>query len=229
MGASVEVWSDVVCPWCYVGLKRLSRAIEHFGKPVEVVWHSFEVDPGHHNERLSRDSGVQRLARSLPMGADGSIEDAIKRAEKSGEREGLSLRLSEAKTVSSFDAHRLIHFAHEFGLRDEFAERVFRAHFSEGIDCGDPEQLIRIAGEVGLPQETALRVLASRRYADRVRDDQAAAHDLGVRGVPFYVIGRYLLSGAQATSVLVQVLRRAALEADRSEHEALREAERVAG
>jgi predicted DsbA family dithiol-disulfide isomerase len=229
MVASVEIWSDVICPWCYVGTRRLTRAIEQFGAPVDIVWHSFELDPEHYNERLRTRSGAERLARSLGPGFEGSVEDVIRRAESSGRTEGLSLHVADAKTVSSFDAHRLIHFANELGLREELADRVFRAHFSEGIDCGDPEQLVRLAGEVGLPQEQALRVLASRRYADRVRDDQAAAHDLGVRGVPFFVVGRYLLSGAQATTVLLQVLRRAALEAERHERELVPVIRQIAG
>lgn len=214
MGVSIEIWSDVICPWCYVGTRRLFRAVEEFGQPVDIVWHSFQLAPSVASDATD---GLTRFRRTLRAGAD--VEATLERLRATGEREGIVFDLSQTKTASSFDAHRLMHFAQEFGLRDQLTERLFRAHFSEGVDCGDPEELVRLADEVGLPKAQALMVLASRRYADRVEDDQAAASDLGILGLPFFVIGRYLLSGAQATTVLVQVLRRAVVEAERHAQE----------
>jgi len=228
MGVVIEVWTDVVCPWCYVGKSRLEQAVREFEQDVDVVWHSFELDPKHQNERYRNLDATSRLAKNLGRGRGGAHE-TIQRVQATGASEGLLFRLAETRTLSSFNAHRLLYFAQEFGLRDELQDRIFRAHFSEALDCEDPEVLIRLAREVGLAEEHALQVLASDLYADRVHDDQAAAHDLGVTGVPFYVVGRYLLSGAQSTSVLLQVLRRAAAEAERQELELLAGSRAIAG
>jgi predicted DsbA family dithiol-disulfide isomerase len=218
MGVVIEVWTDVVCPWCYVGKCRLERALLEFGQEVDVVWHSFELDPRHHNERYRKLDATSRLAKNLGRGRGGA-QETIQRVQATGASEGLLFRLAETKTLSSFNAHRLLYFAQEFGRREELQDRIFRAHFSEALDCEDPEVLVELAADVGLASDRALQVLASDLYADRVHDDQAAAHDLGVTGVPFYVVGRYLLSGAQSSSVLLQVLRRTLREAERQERE----------
>lgn len=228
MGVVIEVWTDVLCPWCYVGKSRLERAVREFDEDVDVVWHSFELDSKHQNERYRNLDATSRLAKNLGRGRGGAHE-TIQRIQAAGAGEGLLFRLAETKTLSSFNAHRLLCFAEEFGLRDELQDRIFHAHFSETLDCEDPEVLIRLGGDVGLAEEHSLQVLASDLYTDRVHDDQAAAHDLGVSGVPFYVVGRYMLSGAQTASVLVQVLRRAAAEAERHERELLVATRAIAG
>ncbi|HEX8994850.1 MAG TPA: DsbA family oxidoreductase [Ktedonobacterales bacterium] len=205
----VEIWSDVVCPWCYIGKRRFEKALEQFPhrEAVNVHWRSFELDPnapqqypGTLNEMLARKYGTtpgqaaQMNARVSGLAAD----------------EGLDYHLDEAKPSNTFNAHRLLHLAAERGKQAEVKERLMRAYFTEGQPVGDPETLARLVAEAGLDAGEARAALATDEYADDVRADEERAAMFGIRGVPFVVIDeRYGVSGAQPTEVFLQALQTA--------------------
>ena len=203
---TVDIWSDVVCPWCYIGKRRFEAALaqfEHAGD-VEVTWHSFELDP--EAPRIAEGAPAERLAAKYGM----SVEEAAARQADITELaagEGLTYDLANARGGNTFDAHRLIHLGREHGLQDEVKERLMRGYFCEREPIGDPEALERMAVDAGLPADEVRDVLHGDRYADAVHADETAAAQGGIRGVPFFVLGRkYGLSGAQPADVIVQAL-----------------------
>ena len=205
----IDIWSDVVCPWCYVGKRRLEAALASFpGRDqVEVHWHAFELDPGAPATREG--SYEQRLAdkygRSLEQAAEMTASMTATAA-----AEGLDFRFDIAKPGNTFDAHRLLHLAGQRGVQDAVKERLFRATFTEGEPISDPATLVRLAAEAGVDADEARAVLASDAFADEVRADEQQAAQLRISGVPFFVVdGRYGVSGAQPADVLRQVLDRA--------------------
>lgn len=203
----VHIWSDIVCPWCFVGKRRFERALEDFGEPVEITWHSFELDPHQTSLGGSSASAPERLAKKLGMPVERALAVMDQMAE-TGRPEGISFNLKDGKTRSSFDAHRLLHLAAESGKQDAMKERLFKAHFEEALDVGDHEVLGALGREVGLPPDAVDEVLGTDLFADAVRSDEATARELGISGVPFFVIGRYGISGAQKSELFADVLRR---------------------
>jgi predicted DsbA family dithiol-disulfide isomerase len=205
----VEVWSDVLCPWCYVGKRRLESALaefEHAGE-VEVVWRSFELDPD--APRVQELPPSEHLQRRYGWSAE-QVEASWARLRSLGAAEGLELRLEATRRGNSFDAHRLLHLARERGLQDELKERFLRAYFTESEPIGEPAALERLAVEVGLERDEVAEVLSTERYADAVRADEQAAYLLGINGVPFFVVGdRYGISGAQPAELIRAALERA--------------------
>jgi predicted DsbA family dithiol-disulfide isomerase len=205
----VEIWSDVVCPWCYVGKRRFEQALDAFAHrdAVEVVWRSFELDPeapaersGAYADHLAAKYGVEPDRARQMM--DGMTATAA--------ADGLELRFDRARGGSTFDAHRLLHLAADAGLQDALQSRLMRALFTEGEPIGNADALVRLAAEAGLDPERARTVLAQGAYADAVRADEEEARRLGITGVPFFVVDRaYGVSGAQPADVLLQVLERA--------------------
>jgi predicted DsbA family dithiol-disulfide isomerase len=186
---TVEVWSDVVCPWCYVGKRRIEKAVEAFPHEVDLRWRSFELDPTAPSERPPRESS--RNAQMTELAAS----------------EGLEYHLDRTRGGNSFEAHRLIQRALEEGLQDAMKERLMRAYFTEGVAIGDRDTLVRLAGEVGVDAEAAL---TDAQYAEAVRADEELAARIGIRGVPFFVLGRrYGVSGAQPSELLLQALEKA--------------------
>lgn len=205
----IEIWSDIACPWCYVGKRRFERAFASFAHrdEVEVSWRSFELDPTaprQHGEPqvelLSRKYGVP-LERAEGMNANMTAE---------ARKEGLDFRFDRVQVGNTFDAHRLIHFAATNGKRDAMVERLFQGYLTEGAALGDVEVLVRLAGDVGLDTGAARAALEGDAFADEVRADEKRARFLGVSGVPFFAIDeRYGVSGAQPPDVLLEVLRQA--------------------
>jgi predicted DsbA family dithiol-disulfide isomerase len=214
----VEIWSDVVCPWCYVGKRRFEAALERFEHrdEVEVEFHSFELNP-----QAEADEGTgldQRLARKY--GLDIEKARALNaRVAQAADGEGLRFRLDIARPGNTFDAHRLIHLAAAEGRQDAMQnamkERLLAAYFTEGRAIGDRDTLIELAVEVGIDRERAQRVLESDGYAAEVRADEREASQLGITGVPFFVINRrYGVSGAQPSDLMLQALGQAWDEAN---------------
>jgi predicted DsbA family dithiol-disulfide isomerase len=204
----VDIWSDIVCPWCYIGKRRFELALgdfEHAGE-VEVVWRSFELDP---NAPPRREGDyVGRIARKYGVPRE-QAEATIDRMVRLGDADGLELRFDILRAGNTFDAHRIVHLARERGVQHDVKERLFRATFSEGEPIGDPETLVRLAEAVGLDAGEARDVLATNRYAQEVRDDEREATELGITAVPFYVIdGKAGVPGAQEVETFVRVLER---------------------
>jgi predicted DsbA family dithiol-disulfide isomerase len=210
----VDVWSDVVCPWCYVGKRRLESALARFEHrdEVEVVWRSFELDPAAPRQRDV--SPAEHLARKYGM-TEEQVAASWARLTALAAAEGVEFHLDRTRGGSSFDAHRLIHLGVEHGLQDEVKERFLRAYFTESLPIGEPEVLDRLAIEAGLPPDEVADVLATDRFAAEVREDEHRARLHGISGVPFFAIDeRYGVSGAQSVELLLEAL--AAAWAERS-------------
>jgi len=203
---TVEIWSDVVCPWCYIGKRRFEAALETFehADEVTIMWRSFELDQEAPKE--SEGTAAERLAAKYGM----SIERAETLHGEMTERaaaEGLEFRFDLARGGNTFDAHRLIHLAATYGHQAAAQERLMRAYFTEGERIADKDTLIRLLVEVGVDAEEARDVLETERFASDVREDELLAAQLGIQGVPFFVLDRRLgVSGAQPPEVLVQAL-----------------------
>lgn len=207
----VEIWSDIACPWCWVGKRHLEAAKSRFPHPVEVVWRSFELDPNapRASEADPPLDYVERLARKYRVSRD-AAQAMIDRMIGIGAADGLDFRFDRARPGNTFDAHRLLGWAAEHGRQDALKERFFHAYMHEGRSISDPDVLVSLAAEVDLPPDGARAVLESNAYAEEVRAEEALAAELGVTGVPFFVIaGRYAVSGAQPAELLLQALHRA--------------------
>jgi predicted DsbA family dithiol-disulfide isomerase len=209
----VEIWSDVVCPWCYLGKRRFERALESFGHrdEVDVVYRSFELDP-------EAPAGVttptiEVLATKYRMSAQ-QAHDTQRQMEQRAAADGLEFRMEELYSGNTRDAHRLLHLAKDRGVQPELAERLHRAYFSEGKSVFDHESLTEIAVSAGLDRDEVGRVLAGDEYRDAVETDEEMARELGANAVPLFVIDRrYGISGAQPPEVIAQTLERAWAEA----------------
>lgn len=210
----IEIWSDIACPWCYVGKRRFERALEQFehAGDVEVVWRSFELDPS--APRTHAESQDELLAKKYGM----PVEKARAMNERmTGEarKEGLDFHFDRVKVGNTFDAHRLVHLAAATGRADAMKERLMRAYFTEGEAVGDPDTLVRLGVEVGLDDARVREVVSGDAYAEDVRDDEQRAQSFGISGVPFFAIDeKYGVSGAQPSEVLLGALRQAYEEAE---------------
>jgi predicted DsbA family dithiol-disulfide isomerase len=206
----VDIWSDIACPWCYVGKRRLEAALAQFpGRDaVEVVWRAFELDPSAPRERDPSTSYVARLASKYRVSV-AQAEGMIARMTDVGRGDGLEFRFDRVRSGNTFDAHRVLHLAAERGVQDAVKERFLRAYMTEGEPIGDPETLVRLAAEAGLDDEEVRATLATDSFAREVRAEEREAGELGIGGVPFFVIGRYAVSGAQPVEVLLRALTKA--------------------
>ncbi len=205
----VEIWSDVVCPWCYVGKRRFEGALSRFAHrdEVEVVWRAFELDPSAPAVRSG--AYADRLAAKYRMNV-AEAQAMIDRMVAAGADDGLDLRFDRARPGNTFAAHRLLHLALERGVQDTMKERLLVATFTAGAAIGDPEVLESLAVEVGLDADEVRSVLEGDAYAADVRNDERRAAALGITGVPFFVVdATYGVSGAQPPEVLLGVLEEA--------------------
>ena len=205
----VEIWSDVVCPCCYVGKRRFEAALAAFqhADDVEVTWRSFELDPRAPAEREG--DYVSRLAAKYEVSAV-EAQAMVDRMTDSAATEGISMRFDLARPGNTFAAHRLIHLAGERGVQDAVKERLLAATFTDGEPIGDRDTLVRLGADAGLDADEARSVLETDAYADDVRADERQAAAFGISAVPFFVIARtYGISGAQPAPVLRSALERA--------------------
>lgn len=205
----VEIWSDVVCPWCYVGKRRLEHALARFphAGEVEVVWRSFELDP---SAPTSGDVDlVGHLAAKYRVSRD-EAEAMNERVTSAAADEGLTFRLDIARRGRTFDAHRLLHLAADRGLQGPLKEALLAAYQTRGEPIADHATLARAAESVGIDPALVAQVLAGDAYAAEVRADEREARDIGVTAVPFFLFDRrHAVSGGQPTDVLLDVLERA--------------------
>jgi predicted DsbA family dithiol-disulfide isomerase len=202
----VEIWSDIACPWCYVGKRRFEAALAGFEHrdEVRVTWRSFELDPGAPREREV--DGATHLAEKYGVSREQALVMQQRLADVAA-GEGLEFRFDLARGGNTFDAHRLVQLAAAHDRQDALEERLFRAHFTEGAALGDRAELERLALEVGLPEDEVRATLAGDRFAAEVRADERTAAALGITAVPFFVVDRALgAAGAQPAEVLREVL-----------------------
>jgi predicted DsbA family dithiol-disulfide isomerase len=204
----IEIWSDIACPWCYVGKRRFEAALAAFEHPdeVAVTWRSFELDPTAPAQR-SVDSATH-LAEKYGMSRDEAIARQRHLAEVAA-ADGLDMRADLVRGANTFDAHRLVQLAKANGVQDAMKERLMLAYHTEGESIGDADTLLRLALEVGLPEDDVREVLASDRYATDVREDERTAMALGISAVPFFVVDRRMgAAGAHPAEALGELLRR---------------------
>ena len=203
----VEIWSDVACPWCYIGKRRFEAALAEFEHrdDVQVRWRSFELDPEAPHERVG--DNAARLAQKYGMTVE-QARAAERQITEVAAGEGLGFRLDVARSGNTFDAHRVVHLAESHGLQDAMKERLMRAYFTEGELMSDHDTLVRLAGEVGLEEQEVRELLAGDRYAEEVRDDERTADHFGISAVPTFVVARRVgASGAQPPDALLELLR----------------------
>lgn len=207
----LEIWSDVVCPWCYIGTRRLQSALADFehAEEVEVVYRSFQLDPGAPN--VPTESVAETLGRKYG-GGPAAGQQMVDRVEAVAAEEGLVFRLGQAKRVGTLDAHRLLHLALEQGpaLQRALKEELLAAYFTRADNVADHDVLRAAAGHVGLDPARVEEVLAGQEYAAQVQADIDQAQAYGATGVPFFVVDqKYAVSGAQPAAAFTQVLERA--------------------
>jgi predicted DsbA family dithiol-disulfide isomerase len=205
----VDIWSDVICPWCFIGKRRFERAVADFehGREIEVVWRSFELDP--RAPAVREGPSTARLAQKYGMTID-QARAAQQRVADLAEAEGLHYRMEETQPGNTFDAHRIIHLAGERGLQDQMKERLLTAYFCEGQAIGDHRALVDQASAVGLDPLEVRGLLDGDAFAGDVRADEAEALEREIGGVPFFLVdGRFGIPGAQEVDTMLAVLRRA--------------------
>jgi predicted DsbA family dithiol-disulfide isomerase len=202
----IEIWSDIACPWCYIGKRRFEAALARFEHRDEVTvkWRSFELDPEAPGERVG--DRAQHLADKYGMTLE-QAQGAERQMTETAAGEGLDFRFDIARAGNTFDGHRVIHLAAEHGLEDEMKERLLRAYFSEGELVSDPETLVRLAVEVGVPEAAARETVAGDRFAEDVRSDERDAAQLGISAVPTFIVDRAIGgSGAHPPEALLNLL-----------------------
>lgn len=206
MDLRVDVFSDVVCPWCFVGKRRLEAALRELGDEARVVvtWRPFQLNPTMPREGIERQ---EYRARKFGSRAQSEVLDAQLAAV--GREVGIELRFDRmARTPNTFDAHRLLRLAHERGVQDVVAEALFVAYFTHGVDIGDHAALADVAAGAGLDRAEVLRFLESTEGVAKVADEEARGRELGISGVPFFVVNdAYGISGAQPPEYLVAAFR----------------------
>ncbi len=205
----VEIWSDINCPWCYIGKRRFETALANFehANDVSVVWRSFQLDPGAPAERAGNGAAMLAEKYGVPIERAMAMEQDVADIAAA---DGLEYDLANARIGASFDAHRLVHLAKREGMQAAMTERLFRARFTEGRLISDPETLVQLAVEVGLDAAEVRAVLAGHAFADDVREDEITAQRLGIRGVPMFVVDRaVVMSGAQPPEQLLALLEHA--------------------
>lgn len=209
----IEIWSDIGCPFCYIGEKQLNNALNEFAHKsnVTVVYHSFELDPA-----APVDSGLtgpQMLVKKTGWPAK-KVQQVNSQVTQTAQENGLDYDLEHAIYTNTFNAHRLIHYAASFDKASEMRERLFKANLVEAKHVGNIETLAELATDIGLDKVAVLEMLSTDVYTANVRKDEAIATEYGITGVPFFVInGRYGISGAQGKKVMSKTLQKAWHEA----------------
>jgi predicted DsbA family dithiol-disulfide isomerase len=202
----VEIWSDIVCPFCYIGKRKFEKALNGFDAKdkVEIIWRSFQLDPDMeyvpgqsvHEYLGKRKGGTTAEGKQMNDSMAGIAKEV-----------GLEYNFDKAIINNTLDAHRLLHFAKEKGVQNEMKERMFKAYYTEGKNIGDLQTLVQLGAEVGLAADEVTPLLQAKTYTEEVRQDQYAAEQAGARGVPFFVFNdKYAVSGAQPSDVFKQVL-----------------------
>jgi predicted DsbA family dithiol-disulfide isomerase len=210
---NIEIWSDVICPWCYIGKRRIETALQDFGGDVTITFRAYQLDPS----PVPAPVPIKQ-AMAAKFGGPARAEQMFDHVTAVAAGDGLTLNFDRAIAANTFDAHRLIAWAAGQELQLNMIETLQRAHFTDGVDLGSHTELARLAGSIGLDQQAALAYLAGPAGTDAVNADLAEARELGITSVPTFVIDRkYAIQGAQEPaalrSALEEIARREAVEA----------------
>ncbi len=202
----VDIWSDLVCPWCWIGKRRFEQALAGFahGDQIEIVHHSFQLDPTMPTDRVVGQTAMLVATYGMTEAQARASQVAV---ERTAATVGLEYHLVDGFVGNTADAHRLVQLAGDRGIQDAVVERFYLAHFTQGRSLFDRECLVELAGEAGLDVDEARRVLVEGTYADVVDGAAHRARALGATGVPFFVVdSRYGVSGAQPPEIFTEAL-----------------------
>lgn len=205
---TIDIWSDVRCPFCYIGKKNLENALEKYGKKqqVKVEWHSFQLDPS--LETRTDISTIEYFKQTKNVSEE-QARQMLQGAKEMGESVGVEMDLENSVLANSFRAHQVIQLAKYKGLGDEIEEAFFKAHFSDKKNIDDVAHLVEVAESIGLQGTEVREALQEEKYAYAVKQDEMQAQNIGVRGVPFFVFNnKYAVSGAQPADTFVEVLQK---------------------
>ncbi|CAN5831541.1 DsbA family oxidoreductase [soil metagenome] len=208
----VEIWSDVMCPFCYIGKRKFEKALAEFEGKQQVVieWKSFQLNPA---QKTDPDKNINQYLSEAKGWSLEQAKEMNDRVTGMAKEVGLNYNFDKAIVANSFDAHRLIQFAKRKELGDQMEEALFKAYFIDGKNTADHATLISLAGEAGLDETETKAILESGIFADEVEADIEMAAQIGVRGVPFFVFDRkYAVSGAQPAEVFLDTMRKALQE-----------------
>lgn len=204
----IDIWSDIACPWCYVGKRRLESALSRFPHEdsIDITWRAFELDPSAPRVQDTSVPYAARLARKYGSSVQ-QAEGMIARMVDVARADGIAMDFQNIRPGNTFDAHRVLHLAADRGKQGALKERFLRGYLCEGEPISDPETLVRLAAETGMDEEEVRATLASDAHAREVRADEQEARELGISGVPFFVLGgRYAVSGAQPADLFLRAL-----------------------
>ncbi|REK77079.1 DsbA family oxidoreductase [Paenibacillus paeoniae] len=205
----VEIWSDFVCPFCYIGKRKFEAALAQFAhkEHIEIEFRSFELDP--HTDSTARMGTYEMLSKKYGMTVE-QAKASSENVKQQAAEVGLEFKFEGALVLNTFDTHRLAQYGEAQGRGYETAERLFRAYFTDNDDLSNKDRLVELAVEAGLDEAGAREVLESDQFADIVRAQEEEGSRLGIRGVPFFVIDRkYAVSGAQSPAVFLDTLNKA--------------------
>lgn len=208
----IEIWSDVMCPFCYIGKRNFETALAQFPdkEHIEVVWKSYQLDPT--IPEVADESYEDYLVKHKGM-SRGQVSAMLQNVTNTAQQAGLTYDFGKSQMVNSYKAHQLIQFAKTKNLGNEAEERLFQAFFTEGKSIADLETLTQLGKEIGLDEQELQAAFTDKKYAQAVQDDIREAREIGVRGVPFFVIDRkYAVSGAQPPEAFSQTLEKSFAE-----------------
>lgn len=202
----IEIWSDVLCPYCYIAKRRLEQALDQFehSDNIELEWKSFQLQPG--AETRPEKNPAEHLAEVKGWSIE-QTDQMFRRVTDMAAEEGLEFNMNDAIVANSFNAHRFAHYAKTQGKGDEAEETLFKAYFTDGKNIDDTDTLVALGKEIGMNAEETRKVLESDQYSNAVRQDIKTAQNIGIRGVPFFLFDRkYAISGAQQSEVFLKAL-----------------------
>ncbi|MGO1292195.1 DsbA family oxidoreductase [Brevibacterium linens] len=208
----IEIWSDIACPWCYIGKRRFEDALGTFAHKddVDVQWRSFQLDPSLPDHFDGTETEYLSQMKGMPAA---QVRQMFDHVTQQAAAVGLNYDFDSIVVANSFTAHRFLHFAKTHGLMSQAKEALLSGHFEKGRDIGDIDYLAEVGREIGLDSDEVRRVLATDEYSEEVRSDISEARSLGANGVPFFVIDRkYGISGAQPADIFTQALETAWVE-----------------
>lgn len=208
----IEIWSDVVCPFCYLGKRKFEEALKQFpdNKYIQVEWKSFQLNPGVKTDTTM--SIYTYLSQTKGMSEEVAKQMTEQIAQK-GKEVQINYDFDKTKVINTYNAHSLLHFAKEHGVQNEAKERLLKAYFSEGKNVDDLETLLQIGSELGLDREKLSNALTNKEFDKEVNADMELSQRFGISGVPFFVFDRkYAVSGAQETAVFLETLKKSYAE-----------------